>query len=259
MGDIFSAIQQDTAGFTLKARRDIANAQWISVAPEISEAAITAVQEDFEAARPRADGTRELFAPLTSKPPAPQCVVYNEDMDAWVLCITGHDVDPDMVFLLTANKGRMEAIASYTPGRSEIRMTQAGVALNAAGQQGLQTQVVHVANILSLVNTPAYCTRVPHGTRQVTRSLRRTFDTEHLAISRIVWSIHDPKTSVTTEGKSEDRHMPLHYTRGHWRVAQPHFTRATMHDDGICRQWIEGFWSGHPAYGIKKALYTPKL
>lgn len=257
MGDIFSAIQQDTIGFTPEAKRSVASAQWISVAPEISDAAIAAVQEEFAAAQPRANGTKVLYTPILSKPPAPQCVVYDETMDAWVMCITGHELDPNMVFMLVANMGRMEPIASYTPGRPEIRMTQVGVDLNRAGQQGLQTQVMHVANILALVNTPAYCTRVPHGTRQNTRHLRRVFDTDHLEIGRIVWDIHGHKTSTASGTTPEARHMPLHYTRGHWRVAQPHFARAVMHDDGVCRQWIEGFWSGHPAYGVKKSVYAP--
>lgn len=259
MGDIFSKIQRETVGFTPEARRDVANAQWISVSAEISEAAITAVQEEFAAAQPDANGGRALVAPLTAKLPATACVLYNEPMDALVMCVTGHDRDPDMVFLLALNKDRLVPLAGYTPGQAEIQLTQAGIDLNRAGRVGLQTQVLHVANILVLINTPAYCTRAPHGTRQVTRSLQRALNTDRLNVSRIVWSIHAPKDTVAPGKAAEDRHMPLHYTRGHWRVAEPHFTRAIIHADGVCRQWIEGFWSGHPAYGIKKSVYAPKL
>ena len=42
-------------------------------------------------------------------------------------------------------------------------------------------------------------------------------------------------------------------------MAEEGWKNTTLRKDGLWYQWIEGFWSGHPAFGIKKAYHAPKM
>ncbi len=58
--------------------------------------------------------------------------------------------------------------------------------------------------------------------------------------------------------------MPLHYNRGYPKKAKEHYKdtwfQATKEfPNGRWWQWIEGYWAGHPAYGIKKGYHAPTL
>lgn len=75
---------------------------------------------------------------------------------------------------------------------------------------------------------------------------------------KIEWNINEPVKAKDDSDRGGWR-MPLHYTRGHWRKAQDHWDDVVIRKDGKPYKWIEGFWSGHPAYGVKKSYHAPKL
>ena len=118
--------------------------------------------------------------------------------------------------------------------------------------------LVLFAYMLDLINTPAFVTKdtLPRATR---RRIDRNSGTNASDRIRVVsWNLTKPKLEAG-ETVGCGRHMPLHYTRGHWRQCAAHLDRAQLHDDGVHRMWIEGFWSGHPAYGIVRSIHAPKL
>lgn len=120
-----------------------------------------------------------------------------------------------------------------------------------------QTTLI-AAYMLDLINTPAFVTKdtLPRATR---RRIDRNSGTNASDRIRVVsWNLTKPKLEAG-ETAGCGRHMPLHYTRGHWRQCAAHLDRAHLHDDGVHRMWIEGFWSGHPAYGIVRSIHAPKL
>jgi hypothetical protein len=114
------------------------------------------------------------------------------------------------------------------------------------------------AELICLLGTPRFVTQLPLP-RQVRRKLDRKSGVNVSDRVRVIsWNLTKPKLEAG-ETVGCGRHMPLHYTRGHWRQCAAHLDRAQLHDDGVHRMWIEGFWSGHPAYGIVRSIYAPKL
>jgi hypothetical protein len=114
------------------------------------------------------------------------------------------------------------------------------------------------AEIICLLGTPRFVTQLPLP-RHVRRGLDRKSGVNVSDRVRVVsWNLTKPKLEAG-ESLGSGRHMPLHYTRGHWRQCVAHLDRAHLHADGVHRMWIEGFWSGHPAYGIVRSIHAPKL
>lgn len=111
---------------------------------------------------------------------------------------------------------------------------------------------------LRFSNTPSFTEH-----RMLPRPMRRTLDRELKTntserVRVVSWNLTKPKLKAG-ETVGSGRHMPLHFTRGHWRQCAGHLDRAELHDDGIHRMWIEGFWSGHPAYGVVRSVHVPKM
>jgi hypothetical protein len=114
------------------------------------------------------------------------------------------------------------------------------------------------AELICLLSTPRFVTQSSLP-RQARRRLDRKSGVNVSDKVRVIsWSLTKPKMEAG-ESLGSGRHMPLHYTRGHWRQCAAHLDRAHLHADGTHRMWIEGFWSGHPAYGIVRSIHTPKL
>lgn len=110
----------------------------------------------------------------------------------------------------------------------------------------------------SLVNQPRFVVQEAGGSRQARRRVERSHGIPTSSWHTIKWNLNKPRVQAG-ERTGAGRHMPLHYTRGHWRVGQEHWEHIVLREDGKHYKWIEGYWSGHPAYGIKQAAYAPRL
>ena len=119
-------------------------------------------------------------------------------------------------------------------------------------------QVLLVGGFCSLINQPGFVTTEPAGSRQQRRAAQRSGGYSPSAWHRISWSVGEAVKAKLTRDEPT-RCMPLHYTRGHWRKAEEGWNNVERRKDGLWYQWIEGYWSGHPAFGIKRSYHAPKM
>ena len=117
--------------------------------------------------------------------------------------------------------------------------------------------MIRIAGSFELINNPKYITSQPVGTRAQRRRLHREQDIAVEAWHKITWNV-DEDTVEVNKGDRGGWRMPLHYTRGHPRKAEPHHKKI-FYKDGLPYKWIHGFWSGHPAFGIKKGYHAPTI
>jgi len=118
--------------------------------------------------------------------------------------------------------------------------------------------VLSVAAMCSILNQPSFTKREPVGSRQERRAAQRSGGYATDAWHKVTWNIGEEVKAKLARDEPV-RCMPLHYTRGHWRRAQEGWTKVTQRKDGLWYQWIDGYWSGHPAFGIKKSYHAPKI
>lgn len=114
-----------------------------------------------------------------------------------------------------------------------------------------------IAGAFELINNPKFVISKAAGTRAQRKQMKREQDIPLEAWHQISWNV-DEDTIEVNDGDRGGWHMPLHYTRGHPRKAEPHH-KNVMYKNGKPYKWIHGFWSGHPAYGIKKGYHAPKI
>jgi hypothetical protein len=126
------------------------------------------------------------------------------------------------------------------------------------GQRLNLSNVLTVAALCSILNQPGFTKREPAGSRQERRAAQRSATYAADAWHKVTWNIGEEVKAKLTRDEPV-RCMPLHYTRGHWRRAEEGWINTTQRKDGLWYQWIEGFWSGHPAFGIKKSYHAPKI
>lgn len=115
-----------------------------------------------------------------------------------------------------------------------------------------------IALLMSLINQPRFVVRDAAGSRQSRKHMHRKHGISTGAWHKIEWNLGEPVKAKSDSDKGGWR-MPLHYTRGHWRKAQEHWDDVVIRKDNQPYKWIDGFWSGHPAYGVKKSYHAPKL
>jgi hypothetical protein len=125
-------------------------------------------------------------------------------------------------------------------------------------QQIYSMHTLTVAAMCSILNQPGFTKKEPAGSRQERRAAKRSGSYAIDAWHKITWNIGEEVKAKLTRDEPV-RCMPLHYTRGHWRKAEEGWKNTTQRKDGLWYQWIEGFWSGHPAFGIKKSYHAPKM
>lgn len=143
-------------------------------------------------------------------------------------------------------------VGTYTP-RGKIAFAPD---LNDELMEAVGEDLVYVGGAFSLINQPRFVVREAAGTRQQRKAASRSQDIAVEAWHRIRWNIDEP---VFSKDKSERSFkMPYHYTRGHWRKAQPHWENVEWVYGGW-HKWIESYWSGHPAYGIKRGYHAPTV
>jgi hypothetical protein len=140
--------------------------------------------------------------------------------------------------------------------------SEGGILAHRMGEEeDMQRRAAHiltVAAMCSVLNQPSFTKREPAGSRQERRAANRSGGYATDAWHKITWNIGEEVKAKLTRDEPV-RCMPLHYTRGHWRRAEEGWKNTTQRKDGLWYQWIEGFWSGHPAFGIKKSYHAPKM
>jgi len=117
--------------------------------------------------------------------------------------------------------------------------------------------ILAIAGCFELINNPRFIVSEAAGTRSQRKQMKRE---QHIPLEvwhKITWNVNE-STVVMNENDRGGWRMPLHYTRGHPRKAEPHH-KNVMFKNGKPYKWIEGFWSGHPAFGIKKGYHAPKV
>ena len=76
--------------------------------------------------------------------------------------------------------------------------------------------------------------------------------------SRIQWNVGQNVQREVRETMGEEHCTALHRVRGFYRKAESHYNNVTK-IEGKWFQWIKSFWRGHPAFGIIKSTYAPKI
>lgn len=218
----------------------------------ISDKISKAIEEATYARVDSFDVHQELIHAVRARLPADKILVHKLGHDVLYCC---YNLDGQTRIACMFDNGDWDSVGWFTPGGP-------GQAYDTGNTKDFLIEkaltVALLAETISLINTPAYTVARPL-VRQQKRAHARTFgQTSAERIRVIEWDLTKPKLAAG-ESVGSGRHMPLHYTRGHWRKCEAHHNGATTHDDGIVRQWIEGFWSGHPAYGTIKAVYAPTI
>jgi len=202
--------------------------------------------------------------PEGSRLPAPEVAIWFPKMESEMLglLITAEDPMGEvqgtgvMCLLMSPNTDPIE-LGWYKPGVREARISNKDYpGLDRSANRG--AMILVMACMMDLINQPAFVSKKPLAeTRQQRRAMQRqgrSVDAWH----RIAWDLSKPRMK---KGDHEGAgwHMPLHYTRGYWRRGQEHWDGVVRMKDGNYYKWVEGYWSGHPAYGIKKAVYAPRI
>jgi len=108
-------------------------------------------------------------------------------------------------------------------------------------------------------------TKSAAGIRQQRKAAAKRHKIKPDRWSKICWNVQEP---ARQSDKNSDQiiRQPLHFTRGHWRKALESHPKSVQRPSAINEQnrllwwtWIDGYWSGHPAYGFKKSVYQPEI
>lgn len=150
-----------------------------------------------------------------------------------------------------------QAIGSYHPTNG-IVSTQNWKKMKKADQTDFIDMVLILAACCEIINHPRFVTASPAGTRQQRKHAKRAEGIAVEAWHKISWDINKPVQAKGTQGTS-GYNMPLHYTRGYFRKAKEHWNDVVQWKDGTWKKWVEGYWAGHPAFGIKKGYHAPTV
>ena len=218
------------------------------------------------------DTLDEFRLPVDARPPSDICFVYLNNSEAGYLinrfqpgeidsidetiknpCVTIKRVSSEHLPVLFGGY-----IISDKEQDNKIFMGGESLRRGDDFQNYTANAVISIALAISLINEPRYVVRGKAGTRQVRKQMRKGHGISVDAWHKIEWDITKP-VKAKDDSDNCGWHMPLHYTRGHWRRGQDHWDDVVIRKDGRPYKWISGFWSGHPAYGVKKSYHAPKL
>lgn len=199
---------------------------------------------------------REVIVPGSSGLPGGKCtfvlgeVVFSAVQAAGVVTVAIMDA------------GGFECVGSYRPGKiGSIRLNPN----SALGPREPQALVEVFSYLMALINEPRIVVRHPSGTRQQRRAAHRGMGFAVDAWTRVSWDLS--KATIAKINCDPTFHkVPLHWRRGHYRRALPHFKGAIQRPDALRPddragwwQWIGEQWVGHPAFGIKRSIHAPKM
>ena len=229
---------------------------------EISDSVMDAVDELAQDVTARRDEDGHGFIPEDARLPARSTILWFSTLkDNLLVC---HEPMSDVGRVrVVVFSGYMPALVlgDYVPGSPEASINhgpprhEGHAALSNSARAQM---VVMAAAILSTINAPRITKRVAVGTRQSRRAALRRVGAAGDQWHRIEWDLSKPKV-VKGEREGAGWHMPLHYTRGYWRKGEEGRGRAVERAPGVWATWVDGYWSGHPAYGIKRAVYAPRI
>jgi hypothetical protein len=164
----------------------------------------------------------------------------------------------NIIYLISPYFGAL-FMGSYQVGVEQpLRISGVTLSMSEEMQQFYTMHVLTVATTCSILNQPSFTKREPAGSRQERRAAKRNGSYATDAWHKISWNIGEAVKAKLTRDEPT-RCMPLHYTRGHWRKAEEGWNNVERRKDGLWYQWIEGYWSGHPAFGIKRSYHAPKM
>jgi len=207
----------------------------------------------------------DIRAPVDARPPSDICFVYMPNSETGFFAFKQragsreHILHPSVDVIRVSSTEVPVSCGCYVIADDESQNTIFLPDLDNDREQSLMASIMMtVGTIFSLINQPRFVVRSTTGTRQLRKQMHRGHGISMDAWHKIEWNINEPVKSKEDSDKGGWR-MPLHYTRGHWRTAQDHWDDVVIRKDGKPYKWIEGFWSGHPAYGVKKSYHAPKL
>jgi len=208
--------------------------------------------------------TDELTLDKDCRLPSPICafwapgtsIQFAEREEAFPMMYLAHeDADGTYVFMVSPYFGGLM--------QGGYRLEEEGglVGPPEGSEEDKHTRAAHtltVAAMCSLLNQPGFTKKDTVGSRQERRAAQRSGGFATDAWHKVTWDIGAETVAKLTRDDPV-RCMPLHYTRGHWRKAQEGWINTSQRKDGHWYQWIEGFWSGHPAFGVKKSYHAPRM
>ena len=210
----------------------------------------------------------EIRAPADARPPSETCFLYSPNSDSGFLTIKHKAGDHSMTPLPCVTVVRMcDKLAPIPVGvyaitdqeeNNELFVSKAKIYTKSNDEPLMINALLHVSLLFSLINQPRFVVRDAAGSRQSRKHMQRKHGISTGAWHKIEWNLGEPVKAKRDSDKGGWR-MPLHYTRGHWRKAQEHWDDVVIRKDNQPYKWIDGFWSGHPAYGVKKSYHAPKL
>jgi len=165
--------------------------------------------------------------------------------------------DGTVIVMFVGTNAIPQAIGSYHP-TDGIIMGERFQRLTDRNQQGWREMLLIVAACCEIINHPRFVTRSPAGTRQQRKHAKKVEGIAVEAWHRISWDIDKPVQAKGDKGDAGYR-MPLHYTRGYFRKAKEHWDNVVQWKDGTWKKWVEGYWAGHPAFGVKKGYHAPRI
>jgi len=141
---------------------------------------------------------------------------------------------------------------------NEFRVYESYSNLSADKKKIDNFQLRLAATILSLINSPRYVKTEPLNiSRQIKRAMQRGMGFAVNAWHRISWDIDKPVTAKEPFDRNYHK-QALHFRRGHWKSAEPKHPKSIRRKDRKWYTWIEGYFAGHPSFGIKLTYYQPK-
>lgn len=126
-------------------------------------------------------------------------------------------------------------------------------------QKELQTLHFSLAAVIYMIKRPNFVTQTTvSNSGGVRKRLEKKKGIPRERWSRIQWNVGQNVQKEVRETMGEEHCTALHRVRGFYRKAKSHYNNVTQ-IEGEWFQWIEPFWRGHPAFGIIKSTYAPKI
>ena len=124
-----------------------------------------------------------------------------------------------------------------------------------------ELQILHfaLAAVIYMIKRPNFVTQTTvSNSGGVRKRLEKKKGIPRERWSRIQWNVGQNVQREVRETMGEEHCTALHRVRGFYRKAESHYNNVTK-IEGKWFQWIEPFWRGHPAFGIIKSTYAPKI
>jgi len=124
-----------------------------------------------------------------------------------------------------------------------------------------ELQILHfaLASVIYMMRKPNFVTQTTvSNSGGVRKRLEKKKGIPKERWSRIQWNVGQNVQREVRKTMGEEHCTALHRVRGFYRKAESHYNNVTK-IEGKWFQWIEPFWRGHPAFGIIKSTYAPKI